>query len=117
MYVSAALFQPHFFEDPAIIAQSEVAAEVAEAKERSPVKPQLSDVEVKQQQIQQLYQYYNNLIAQDELGSVIGQPRLGNPHHFSNRAAATTAFALRTDNLLVSDDAATKMHREQRLRS
>lgn len=40
-----------------------------------------SETEMKKQQISQLYQYYNGLLAQDELNSSLGAPKLGNPHH------------------------------------
>lgn len=67
--------------------------------------------EVKLQQISQLYQYYSNLIIQQDqrlLQDFARAPRLGDPNHFSKVNAQTTkrdqSPATKTNNLLVQID-------------
>ena len=81
----------------------------AETVQPQPEDESMTAEEVKLQQISQLYQYYSNLIIQQDqrlLQDYVRAPRLGNPNHFSKAEVKAAPLrekspAFRSNNLLV----------------
>lgn len=93
MSASAPLFEPPVIETPEVTAPPE-----------TPLAPTLTPEELKQQQISQLYQYYNSLIVQQDstfIKELVRMPRLGNPNHFSSAKDTQEPKENARGNLLV----------------